>query len=273
MLNSSEQANLSYNTTIGNNFQATYAYNPPVWYKYQEYCSDLRVKFWVEDINSDSLIGADISKYGRTYSGKVDFAAAKMQLFSEYKGETTLIAEKDISDNYPKSPVQFEFNNADYRLTLKFGKYELIADIGQSFGDIGTYIEGNPALSIVGIGRLQIRHITIDRDIHYVSRQMMNTDDIRGGEGSPIVLGEDEFFACGDNSPQSLDSRLWTDVGVGNNGLEYPLGVVPRDYLIGQAFYVYWPGSYKTKPRGKSISFIPNIGMMRWIYGGENEPE
>jgi len=268
-LNSSEKARLGDDTNAGNNFQATYAYNPPVWYKYQEECSDFRVGFWVRDIDPSSTIGAKISKYGRDYTAKVDFEAAKLLLQCEYDDKTTLIGQMDISRQYPLSPVKFEFNNADYRLTLKFGNYTLQEDIGLSYGDIGTYNDGTAAIELFGKGKLSINHLAIDRDIHYVSRQMMSTDEIRSGEGNPITLGEGEFFACGDNSPQSLDSRLWTEPGIGNSQAEYPLGIVPRDYLIGQAFYVYWPGSYKTKPRGKSIGFIPNVGKMRWIYSGE----
>ena len=44
---------------------------------------------------------------------------------------------------------------------------------------------------------------------------------------------EGEFFVCGDNSPKSLDSRLWP--------LERP--VVPRRNLVGKAFFVYWPAA------------------------------
>ena len=42
-----------------------------------------------------------------------------------------------------------------------------------------------------------------------------------------IVLGEDEFFALGDNTLSSLDGRYW--------------GPLPRKNLVGPAFTVYWP--------------------------------
>lgn len=40
-------------------------------------------------------------------------------------------------------------------------------------------------------------------------------------------LSEDQFFACGDNQQNSLDSRFW--------------GGVPRANLVGPAVFVYWP--------------------------------
>jgi signal peptidase I len=42
-----------------------------------------------------------------------------------------------------------------------------------------------------------------------------------------IVIPADHFFMMGDNRGESADSRYW--------------GPVPRDNLIGQAFFTYWP--------------------------------
>lgn len=72
-------------------------------------------------------------------------------------------------------------------------------------------------------------------------------------------LADDEFLAMGDNSPNSLDGRMW--------------GPVKRELLIGKAFFVYWPHAWPTYPsipikfRGREIRipFYPNVGRMRWI--------
>lgn len=44
-----------------------------------------------------------------------------------------------------------------------------------------------------------------------------------------VMLGKDQYFACGDNQFNSLDSRYW--------------GPVPKKNLVGPAFFVYWPFS------------------------------
>ena len=73
----------------------------------------------------------------------------------------------------------------------------------------------------------------------------------------------------GDNSPDSADSRIWDVEGIGNNGIKYRMGIVPRDYMVGKALWVYLPGFFR--PGGKSSPlFIPNIGRMRLIYGGSD---
>ncbi|MCH5375387.1 MAG: S26 family signal peptidase, partial [Planctomycetes bacterium] len=43
-------------------------------------------------------------------------------------------------------------------------------------------------------------------------------------------LKDDEFFVLGDNSPASLDSRLWDLTNA-----------VPRHAMLGKAFFIYWP--------------------------------
>ncbi len=113
--------------------------------------------------------------------------------------------------------------------------------------------------------------MAIFRDIHYTTAKFINgTESGRAIEGNPFTLGEDEFFVLGDNSPNSEDGRWWSQPGKGNNGLFYRQGIVPREYLIGKALFVYWPSGFK--PFAKSrFAVIPNIGQMRFIYGGSSK--
>ncbi len=48
-----------------------------------------------------------------------------------------------------------------------------------------------------------------------------------GREGEKIVVPPDSFYVLGDNSASSQDSRYW--------------GFVPNEYLLGEAFLIYWP--------------------------------
>jgi len=53
-----------------------------------------------------------------------------------------------------------------------------------------------------------------------IARQMIATRE-------PFQIPEDGFFAMGDNSPASLDSRAW--------------GAVHEDNLLGRGFGIFWP--------------------------------
>jgi len=55
------------------------------------------------------------------------------------------------------------------------------------------------------------------------------TGNYMASQNNHVQLANDQFFACGDNQRNSLDSRYW--------------GPVQRANLVGPAFFVYWPFS------------------------------
>ncbi len=65
-----------------------------------------------------------------------------------------------------------------------------------------------------------------------------------------FVLFKNHFFALGDNSARSLDSREW------DKGRKY----VHRDLLIGQAFFIFWPHSWDDP-----VPFTPNFPRMGFV--------
>jgi len=154
-------------------------------------------------------------------------------------------------------------------------------------------------LSPVGIGvdgaTIQVNRLRIFRDIYYVAgfqhSEGMLTDQVRNPYLFPYLtreklarfmatpqwwaafeesatmnyeLGDNEFFALGDNSPNSGDSRVWAVRGS---------GAVQRDQVLGKAFFVYWPHAWATQPnlsfqlggRTMRVPFYPNVGDMRLI--------
>ena len=53
------------------------------------------------------------------------------------------------------------------------------------------------------------------------------TADYLASVSNCVTLGKDQYFACGDNQFNSLDSRYW--------------GPVPKRNLVGPAVFIYWP--------------------------------
>jgi signal peptidase I len=121
----------------------------------------------------------------------------------------------------------------------------------------------------------RLSHLTLDRDLHYQPARFearSSTGIVAAGPAfathpdAPIVLGEDQFFTLGDNSPQSQDGRLWPapDPWVGalmnDRGMSEHRGVVPRDLMLGRAFFVYFPSF----TGGNPVS-VPDFGRMRFI--------
>jgi signal peptidase I len=114
-------------------------------------------------------------------------------------------------------------------------------------------------------GPVRTHRVGVKRDIHYIA-------GVRNGQPArathPVTtmrLGPDHFFVCGDNSPQSLDARLWNDadpwVAAQIDGTP---GVVPRKLMIGRAFFVYFPSLIKGES-GAGLP-VPDFGRLRWIF-------
>ena len=69
----------------------------------------------------------------------------------------------------------------------------------------------------------------------------------------------------GDNSYKSSDGRYWTsEVHLPDERLDVAAGIVPGRFLLGKAFFVYWPAGYRPFPGAPGI--IPNFGDMRFIH-------
>ena len=250
---------------------ATYAYNDVRGYNHMPYCSDLMVRFYAASSELDGVIGISLSKYQTYYKAWVDYSG-EMVIAKVSEGKETVLDSKTIKMWALGKSVLVKFANVDHQLIFEFGPEKLVYDLGRSADDAGprkTNVE--PQVKIFGSGRLTLSHIGIFRDVHYTARKFANSGDFgRAIEGNPLTLRKDEFFVLGDNSPNSEDGRWWEQAGRGNNNIFYRKGIVPRDYLVGKAMLVYWPGGFK--PFAKfPIAVIPNVGRMRFIYGGSSK--
>jgi len=257
-----------YNTSVGNDFRATYAYDDVRQYRYLPLCSDLMVRFYARAGEPRGRIGISLSKYGIVYKGWVDLDG-RLTIARSAGGRETILQTRTITPPQLNKPRLVSFANVDHLLILRFEEEKLTFDLGRGPDDAGprkTSIE--PQVRIFGAGSLTLSHVAVFRDIHYTSAKYANSTEAgRATEGNPLTLGTDEFFVLGDNSPNSEDGRWWTSPGKGNNGISYRPGIVPRDYLVGKAFFVYWPSGFRPYPRFP-FAVIPNVGQMRFIHGG-----
>jgi signal peptidase I len=285
-----------YDTQRGSNFGAqNCAYNPSRTHTGSAFCSDLKVRFYADFAESDGVIGIGLSKYERRYKAQVNKAGVMMIAKSENGAEWEELASRK-GEPVLNKPMLVKFVNVDHKLTFQFGDETLSHDLGRNLEDAGT-VNGNtePEVRIFGSGKKLLSHIAIFRDIYYTTPSQQLNDACFASTGHPFKLGPDEFFVLGDNSPASHDSRLWSNKGVGINGeLVYRPGIVPHDYLVGKAVFVYWPNGFefpwprnlkafllkKSRERNRlsaimywaaTLKWIPNIGQIRFIYGGTSK--
>jgi signal peptidase I len=263
---------LVYNTSKGNDFSATYAYDPVDRYDMMPTCGDLMVRFSCIEDSPRSSVGIALGKYGTIYRAHVNLETGLLVVTEQQPGgEPGELESVPIGGKPANGPTPVMFANVDHRLIFEYGGTKWTHDMGRDPPDadrIANNIE--PRVEIFGSGRLTLSDVAIFRDIQYTEREYGTNGNFGTATKRPFALGADEFFVLGDNSPDSLDCRWWEEPGVANKGMDdYRVGIVPRDYLVGKALFVYWPSGFKPF-RQSPIAAIPNIGRMRFIYGGSN---
>jgi len=111
-------------------------------------------------------------------------------------------------------------------------------------------------------GAFTLHNVSVKRDIAYQVNLYRPT---RGGHPDFFpTLTDEEFFMCGDNSSNSLDSRLWEPGSIDKwveQEIDDRLGMVHRDLVVGKAFMVYFPALLDDGPM-----LTPDVGRMRWIW-------
>lgn len=115
-------------------------------------------------------------------------------------------------------------------------------------------------------GPFTLYRVALSRDIHYTAavysrHALAGTPANATHPRSTPSLTRDQFLTCGDNSPESLDARLWDAPDEWVARIDPAMGVVNRDLLIGKAFFVYFPAMYRN---GKVP--VPDFGRMRFIW-------
>jgi signal peptidase I len=179
---------------------------------------------------------------------------------------------------------QIEMSNVDYRVSLLVDGHEIFATTPDQFHpDILKLLaafnsprqsQDKATVEIAAENQTcELAHVNLWRDVYYLNRNRGGGDPLRWanpsgypGEMTRLMnLGADEFFVMGDNSLVSLDARYWTDpINLPGENLSAMPGRVPRRFMLGRAFFVYWPAGYR--PLDIAPAIAPNFGDMRFIH-------
>ncbi len=148
----------------------------------------------------------------------------------------------------------------------------------------GTYKFANPRVRWDFEGSpVTLHRVGLDHDIYYQpshqhgrARPGLATHPAR-----PATMHADQFFALGDNSVNSADSRAWHTIdpeyakqmfgitmeddnmsrGQYEKAIADTAGLIPRNMVLGKAFFVYFPAPHSL---GGRIP-VPDTGRIRFI--------
>jgi signal peptidase I len=176
-----------------------------------------------------------------------------------------------------RGPMRVELTSCDYEVVLRIDDKEVarttpaqfkpdVAALLKDFHD--ETIPPYPTVEIAaGNQSASLSHVGLWRDIYYINKQPNSY--LRWGTPQKIPdtvmhLGADEYFVLGDNSLISGDARYWSnEIDLPADRLQVQPGRVPGRFMLGRAFFVYWPAGYR--PLAGLPGLVPNFGDMRFI--------
>ncbi len=250
---------------------------PDVADRRDNYVSDLRLKLYYARQSGDGPLELNLTKQEHRFTAQLTSTEAR--IIHRLPDGT----EQTVGQPYPLSPSSrprlVEFQNVDYQVTLRIdGEVAVQSTAAEYHPDMAALIRANtgslpsaPSVSIaVQKQSCVLDHLSLWRDVYYTNRQ--GSAPLRTSPGSEkswgkhlIKLAGDEYFVLGDNTLISGDARYWdAPVRLPYEEIDAQAGCVPARFLLGKAFFVYWPAGFA--PIEQAPSLVPNFGQMRFIH-------
>lgn len=263
-----------------------------------DYVSDLKLTCVYRRTAGQGPLQLQLTKRGECFTagflpGRVQLRRTKV-LSSEPLKLGPEIWSKPLEAAAPEldaagTPAEIEFSNVDYVVTLRINGHTVLSTtdadykpdvkaLYQEATDPGWVARPGADRPVIRINAdkqsCTVEHLRISRDIYYINRGNRYTPEGSQSSGEPfwaspqniMDLGPDEYFVMGDNSQVSLDARFWgAPVDLPHEG-NYQVGPgrVPGRFMLGKAFFVYWPAGYR--PESLPYGIRPDFGDMRFIH-------
>lgn len=260
--------------------------------------SDIRVRAGVEPSSpSDASVTLTIEARAHSFSAEVAAGRVVLTIRPLDGGEIRTVTETGFRGFLPGGTWEVEFLHVDQtlevringrshgRMTYDWSPLDRLRhstrltdeQLDAVLGNPDTADLSNPAIyqqprvSIQASGVAALHNAGIDRDLYYQPAVRWTgpgiaTPGLGSHPGHLATTGEWEYFAAGDNSGNSRDSRLWDTVNpwVADQTGATP-GIVPGDLLMGEAVIVFWPAPHTLNLGPVRLPFIPDLGRTRLI--------
>ncbi len=238
--------------------------------------SDVKLSFYYQRSDGDGALQLVLTKLDTEFTATIDSGAASLVMYDKSSGRSSTIAQNVAIYSSGGRALHIEFINVDYRVTLRIDGREVIQTTPQQYSpDVSLLLEAanqnrrlpQPDIRITANNQqCTLSHISLWRDVFYLNRGPQVRWGLPQDFPSHVMeLGPDEFFVLGDNSAISGDARVWDQpINLPEEDLHVEPGRVPGRFMIGKAFFVYWPAGYR--PLDSAPALVPNFGSMRFIH-------
>lgn len=237
--------------------------------------SDLKLHLYYQRASGDGPLRLVLTKLDHTFT--VELTPGKAAIFhrmGEGSGVGQPLADaKSVSTLATGRLTEVEFVNADYEVRLRIGGQDVFQI--QYEPDVAALLKAYDSEQLMPMPQARIEaqdqesaisHLSLWRDVFYMNRDRIGQALYHGTPGSPIKLGPQEYFVMGDNALISGDARYWNrSINLPAENLRADSGRVPGRFMLGRAFFVYWPAGHRPlSPRSPGV--VPNFGDMRLIH-------
>jgi signal peptidase I len=230
--------------------------------------ADLKLNFTLKRFEGDGALRLVLKRDEMEFIGELTRTGVRL-LRRNRDGDPTVLAES-------KQPItagmQVSLENVDYHVALCIDGKEVLgtteaqnpAKLDAVIKDFRRSPEGGARIEGDRV-KAEIRHLQLWRDVYYrdTDSSVLRATAFHFPE-KVVRLKKDEYFVMGDNSLMSLDARMWSvPVNLPEEGIDVEAGRVPEQFMLGKAFFVYWPAGYR--PVKQLPALVPNFGSMRFI--------
>ena len=235
--------------------------------------SDVDLRLTYQRTTGAGPLRLELTKRDHRFTAEI--TPTQAALFQDFNGKHTQIGSP-VAMSSSSRPMRIEFSNVDYQVTLRIDDQMIAQSTPADFSpNIPKLIEEfenhtTPPPGTVAIAaeaqQCSVSHLSLWRDQYYYNdRGQVVRATPENFPNNAQKLGKDEYFVMGDNSLLSFDARCWrTGVPLPDEGLDTAAGKVPKRFILGKAFYVYWPAGYLPYSSGPAL--VPNFGSMRFIH-------
>jgi signal peptidase I len=246
--------------------------------------SDVKLSFYYDRRAGDGPLTVQVSKLDHTFTARLSPQGAQLLMRRGDEPDLPVGPMIPLRESRGGRGAHVELINVDYQVSLRIDGREVARTTPQQYRPNIAYLLGEaerhqklaPPQVRITAERQQatLSHIALWRDVYYLNRsEGQGGGAVRWGRppnlspdwpGGVMRLGAGEYFVLGDNSLLSGDARTWEEpIELPDEELSVEDGRVPERFMIGKAFFVYWPAGYR--PIDSAPALVPNFGDMRFI--------
>jgi signal peptidase I len=236
--------------------------------------SDLDLRLTYQRTSGVGPLNLSLTKRGHIFTAEITPDHAT--LYQDFNGQRTTIGNPLPLSNGTR-PLRVELSNSDYQVTLRIDgniaaqtmPAEFSPDLPALIREFEDRRSPPPGQADIQASNQQctVSHISLWRDVYYYNDPRLGVMRATPADfpNNAVTLKKDEYFVMGDNSILSYDARCWNGgIHLPAEALNVEAGRVPARFMLGKAFYVYWPAGYLAYPG--LPAFVPNFGAMRFIH-------